>query len=69
MEGALEKIGNAENSSDQCIIPSLTCFLFFNPLPNNKILDRFKLKEVADHKINVTQKLKFIICIGTGRHH
>ena len=30
-----------------------------NYLPNNKILDWSKLKELADDKINVTEKVKF----------
>ena len=34
-----------------------------NPLPNNKILDRSKLKALAGDKITVIQKLKF----GMGR--
>ena len=32
-----------------------------NPLPNNKILDRTKLKAFADDKINMTEKLKFVL--------
>ena len=32
-----------------------------NPLPNDKILDQSKLKAFADNKINVTEKLKFIL--------
>ena len=31
-----------------------------NPLPNNTLLDLSKLKELADDKINVTEKLKFV---------
>ena len=34
--------------------------LFFHSLPNDKILDWFKLKAFADDKINVTEKLKFV---------
>ena len=33
---------------------------FFNPLPNNKVLDWSKLKALADDKINKTQKLKIV---------
>ena len=33
----------------------------FNSLPNNKILDWSKLKAFADDKINVTEKLKFLL--------
>ena len=32
-----------------------------NSLPNNKVLDLSKLKGFADDKINVTQKVKFIL--------
>ena len=32
-----------------------------NSLPNNKILDRSKLKAFADDKINVIEKLKFVL--------
>ena len=32
-----------------------------NSLPNDKILDRSKLKPLADDKINVTEKLKFVL--------
>ena len=33
----------------------------FNPLPNNKILDWSKLKALADDKINVTEKVKYVL--------
>ena len=33
----------------------------FNSVPNNKILDRSKLKAFADNKINETEKLKFVL--------
>ena len=33
----------------------------FNFLPNNKILDWSKLKAFADDKINVNQKLNFVL--------
>ena len=33
----------------------------FNSLPNHKILDWSKLKAFADNKINVTEKLKFVL--------
>ena len=32
-----------------------------NPLPNVKFLDRSKLKSLADDRINVTEKLKFVL--------
>ena len=33
----------------------------FNSLPNGKILDYSKLKAIADNKLNVYQKLKFVL--------
>ena len=36
-----------------------------NPLPNDKILDMFKLKALADDKIKVTKKTD--ICFGKGK--
>ena len=33
--------------------------LIINPLPNTKNFDLFKLKALADSRINVTEKLKF----------
>ena len=33
----------------------------FKALPYDKILDKFKLKELADDKIDKTQKLKFVL--------
>ena len=33
--------------------------LFFNPIPNDKILNQSKLKAFADSKMNLTKKLKF----------
>ena len=37
------------------------CLSLFNSLPNDKILDRSKLKAFAEDKINVTEKLKFVL--------
>ena len=34
--------------------------MFFNALPNNKILDQSKLKVLADGTINVNEKLKLV---------
>ena len=34
---------------------------WINFLPNDKMLDWFKLKAFADDKINVTEKLKFVL--------
>ena len=45
-----------------CLLP-LASEVFFNSLPNNKILDMSKLKAFADDKINVNEKFK----IGLGR--
>ena len=36
-------------------------FICINSLPDDKILDWSKLKAIADDKINVTQKLKFVL--------
>ena len=33
----------------------------FNSLSNDKTLDQFKFKAIADDKINVTEELKFIL--------
>ena len=33
----------------------------FDPLPENKVLDWSKLKAFADHKIDVTEKLKIVL--------
>ena len=35
--------------------------MLLNSLPNNKILDWSKLKAFANEKINVTEKLKFVL--------
>ena len=35
--------------------------LSFNPLPNDQFLDWSKLKAFADEKMNVTQKLNFVL--------
>ena len=35
--------------------------LISNSLPNDKILDLSNLKELVDNKINVTEKLKFVL--------
>ena len=40
--------------------PSL-CSKRFNSLPNDKILDWSKFKAFADDKINVTEKLNFVL--------
>ena len=52
--------------SDSCAL--------FNSLPNNKILDWFKLKAFADNKVNVSEKLKFVLgrvenIVGKGYQH
>ena len=43
----------------------------FDSLPNNKILNWFKLKTFADDKINETQILKFVLKMveNIGRKH
>ena len=35
--------------------------ILFNSLPKDNFLDRSKLKALADNKINMTQKLKFVL--------
>ena len=35
--------------------------MYYNSLPNDKILDWSKLKAFADNKINVTEKLNFLL--------
>ena len=39
----------------------LSSCLPVNPLPNDKILDLSKLKAFVDNKINVTEKLIFVL--------
>ena len=39
----------------------LLWFLTFNSLPNDKFIDWSKLKDLADNKINATEKLKFLL--------
>ena len=39
----------------------LSTFNTFNSLPNDKILDLYKLKAFADDKINVSEKSKFLL--------
>ena len=34
---------------------------FLNSLPNDKFLDGSKLQAFADNKINVTEKMKFVL--------
>ena len=40
---------------------SIMCRAPVIPLPNNNFFDWSKLKELADNKINVTEKLKFVM--------
>ena len=35
--------------------------MYFNSIPNDKILDQSKLKAFADDKINMTENLKFVL--------
>ena len=35
--------------------------MYFNSIPNYKILDQSKLKAFADDKINMTENLKFVL--------
>ena len=45
------------------MFPNTTIYQYgrLNSLPNVKFLDRFKLKALADDKINVTEQLKFVL--------
>ena len=69
-------VGNGENAGHQHFLLFPLCFqtssligslklkiMWFrvNPLPNDKMLDWLKLKAFADGKINVTEKLKFVL--------
>ena len=45
---------------DPICLQVFSLFCQFNSLPNDKILDWFKLKAFADNKINLAQKSKFI---------
>ena len=40
---------------------SSSCWNQVNSLPNDKILYRFKFKAFADNKINLSEKLKFVL--------
>ena len=39
----------------------MASLLQVNPLPNDKILDQSKVKALADEKINLAKKLKFVL--------
>ena len=43
------------------VIPDGSVLPALNPLPNVKFLDRSKLKSLADDRISVTEKLKFVL--------
>ena len=51
------------NGSDTCVLchSELMNNNSINSLPNNKILDLTKLNAFAENKINVTEKLKFVL--------
>ena len=51
-----EPPGRGQSSGD-----GNTSLTYINSLPNNKILNWFKLKVFADDKINLTKKLNFIL--------
>ena len=44
----------------------VTVILYFNPLPNNKILDWSRLKACAADKVKVAKNWKFVVCGGGG---
>ena len=52
---------NTDNSDDTTVNLCKPLFLGPNSLPNNKIFDLSKLKAFANDKINVTEKLKFVL--------
>ena len=58
MKLVLTKMVTSHKMVKLFIIYSLNCI---NSLPKGKILDWFKFKAFADDKINVTQKLKFVL--------
>ena len=48
-------------------------YITLNSLSNDKFLDWSKLKELADYKINATEKLKFVLgwvenSVGKGKN-
>ena len=42
-------------------ISLIYCYIRVNSLPNDKILDFSKLREFAGNRVNVTEKLKFLL--------
>ena len=38
-----------------------TIIMYFNSLPNDKFLDSSNLKAFADNKLNLAEKLKFVL--------
>ena len=55
----IEYLKNQTNWRD--IILTFETMYFFNSLPNDKNLDQSKFKDLANDKVNVTQKLNFIL--------
>ena len=60
-------IGKGENPGYQHFLHFLQCFQkasskrVFNPLPDNKILDWSKLKQIADNILKCIQNEKYVI--------
>ena len=52
-------VGKGENAGYLACFHNASFPGSFNPLPNDKFLERSKLKVLADHKKNVNEKLKF----------
>ena len=57
------------------VSPTFTTFnsFLYNSLPNDKIFDRSKLKAFADDKINMTEKMEFVLgrlenIVGNGEN-
>ena len=56
----MENLSSADDSEFERVLNSIV-WKRVNSLPNNKILDWSKLKAFADEKLNVTEKLKFVL--------
>ena len=50
-----------QESSQSGLLRFAIVWQWINSLPNDKILDRSKLKAFADNKINMNEKLKFVL--------
>ena len=57
----MEKVENAAYKISDLPRLKKKNLIWLNPLPNDKFLDRSKLKDLADDKMNVTEELKFVL--------